>query len=790
MNEWKKIKQEFLNYWTLDKVKSMSLEEYTNLNKDDSFCYWIESKTTDVISIWGGSSYKFGIFKRHPEALEKELSKGKTGDGEYGWYEKYGQNKDIAFAKVKELVLSVIEAAQNKDFAAIDHIDLGNAFKWKIAYMYASEGSLLRIAKDEAFYYLEKKFLDNESKVISNIQSKLIELKESDKDIDIYSEELWKEYSQVQEVESHFRKWLKTEKSLADSTINKYISRLKKSIPYKLKELNIDDNNISLLECDLDRLEEIYNMLKPEGELYSWNISTKVKSEASAALGNYLEFLNQSNKDNGFDNYIKEGEMLHNSNEVQSLNQILYGPPGTGKTYNTINKAIEIIENRELTEDELKDRDGLKEQFEKYKNSGQIEFITFHQSYGYEEFVEGIKADTNNADEVIYTKENGIFKRLALEAMISNMQVTQEGAKSLGFDEVYNGLLEKIANGEINSLPSKTTNDILASDITKNDNINFKHEGRNKKYLVSKARLKKLFEHFNTKEKFDSISNINDEFREVIGGCNSSAYWAVLNYIHTNNVEDEYQDIDIENMTEVEQKELIENYLKTPQSERTHKEETKNYILIIDEINRGNISKIFGELITLLEDSKRVGAKEELKVKLPYTNDEFGVPQNLYILGTMNTADRSIALMDTALRRRFEFTEMMPNLEAVNGIKVGKIDIYVLLETINKRIEYLYDRDHTIGHAYFMSLKDEKIKDKKGELDNIFRNKIIPLLQEYFYDDWEKILMVLGKDGFITRKEMKSDIFNYKNDDYIEDQEYIYTINKEFSFREFINETR
>ena len=225
----------------------------------------------------------------------------------------------------------------------------------------------------------------------------------------------------------------------------------------------------------------------------------------------------------------------------------------------------------------------------------------------------------------------------------------------------------------------------------------------------------------------------------------------------------------------------LRDFCDLPKDERQKffNENTPKYAIFIDEINRGNISKIFGELITLIEPSKRLGADDEIMVELPYSKEKFGVPSNLYIIGTMNTADRSIALMDTALRRRFEFVEMMPEYDTLNETIIEGINVREMLKTINERIEYLYDRDHTIGHAYFINVSDLKT------LANVFKNKILPLLQEYFYDDWEKIRLVLGdsqKDENLQLVKIKRNmaaerLFRGKID-YIDDK-ILYEINSE-----------
>lgn len=486
----KDIFLQFQKDWTLDRVRNMTLEEYTGVGQDrDDFTYWLEIKLKDVGDIRGGSSFKFIIYKRGNDE-EKEDSATHTYTKDYAWYKKYGDNPQEVFNKVKSLIIKVIEFSQSNRFDEIDEIKgLGDVYKWKIAFHYQnpnnikifcifSENILRNIAKGENLGL-------NDNCKISQIHKKL----------------------------------------LGDKTYNFW-----------------------------DMLEKYVPLWEKYGE-----------NKANQATSN----------DKG------ENTMPDELNKIP-LNQILYGPAGTGKTYSTINKALEILKSFGCIDEIPESREEKRKIFDNYKEKGQIEFITFHQSFSYEEFIEGIKPNVENPENMIYEVQDGIFKELCKKAL-QNLE--------------------------------------------------------------------------------------------------------------------------------------------------------KPYILIIDEINRGNISKILGELITLIEPSKRIEASQEekergigdesLEVTLPYSNEIFGVPSNLYIIGTMNTADRSIALLDTALRRRFEFIEMMPDFSLLSNNCEG-VKLQELLKAINNRIEFLLDREHSIGHSFFIGIKSI------DELKAVFAKKDYPTFAGVF----------------------------------------------------------
>ncbi|EAL3024159.1 AAA family ATPase [Campylobacter jejuni] len=435
-----------------------------------------------------------------------------------------------------------------------------------------------------------------------------------------------------------------------------------------------------------------------------------------------------------------ENEKILIENQNIPLNQILYGPPGTGKTYHTIDKALEILGEN------LENRDEKKAKFDEYVKNGQIVFTTFHQSYGYEEFVEGIKPridSKENSKEVEYEIKDGIFKELCKKAL-DNYKVSlltqEEFVKSEDLENKIEIFLDELVDQQ--------------KFIEKIQSGGFKLEEYNEKYRIitddTNANLYLNLEIFKTLlENKDKI-------------INGRSIKQILNNKHRRQIDSYYFQL-VKLFKEREQDYKVDN-------NPSEKPELKPYIIIIDEINRGNVSKIFGELITLIEPSKRIGEKEELKVTLPYSGEKFGVPKNVYIIGTMNTADRSITSLDTALRRRFEFIEMMPDVSKLSMDCEG-INLQELLKAINTRIEYLLDREKTIGHAFFVSI--ENLEDLK----KVFQNKIIPLLQEYFYNDYALINEVLNDNGMIF-EDKKDDKYlqKIKNLDSVNSERSIYNI--------------
>lgn len=462
-------------------------------------------------------------------------------------------------------------------------------------------------------------------------------------------------------------------------------------------------------------------------------------------------------------------------NQNSSLNQILYGPPGTGKTYHTIDKALEILGKN------LESRDDKKAKFDEYVKNGQIVFTTFHQSYGYEEFVEGIKPDLDKENEnsqIRYKIKDGIFKKLCKKALYKEQKLKNDTLIS-NYSSVW-----KISLGYNASLREECFKEnkicIGWNEIPKNMGDEFLKLGNNDKNTINsfknEMQLGDLVCVFNSLKTIKGIGIIKSDVKYTQQGEYQT--YREVEWISKDDEVNIYELNDNINLTQktvyklwrISPNILLDKISNVKNLELIQDNTKEPFIIIIDEINRGNVSKIFGELITLIEPSKRIGEKEELKVTLPYSGEKFGVPKNVYIIGTMNTADRSITSLDTALRRRFEFIEMMPDVSKLSMDCEG-INLQELLKAINTRIEYLLDREKTIGHAFFTGVEN------LNDLKSIFQNKIIPLLQEYFYNDYALINAVLNDNGMIF-EDKKDDKYlqKIKNLDSVNSERSIYNI--------------
>ncbi len=456
-----------------------------------------------------------------------------------------------------------------------------------------------------------------------------------------------------------------------------------------------------------------------------------------------------------------------------ATNLILYGPPGTGKTYATARRAVELCLDPETT----LERAVVVEELRQLSADGFVEFVTFHQSYGYEEFVEGIRPVMDGqSGELTYKVEDGLFKRVALRAAAEGVV---DETSELPFDSLWSQLLDEIeaaASGSEEAHATAANGNTYALSLTSQGNIrghrvDTEDDG---KPVVTEAYMTalKVYAEALWRRRDDLgtepgdysyglMTRIIAEEMGTQGGHHGALHWLV--HLRLRDLAALHQNLPRE-FGPSERRKVLNEILRTGKTSSLSYDGAKQYVLVIDEINRGNMSKILGELITLLEPSKRLTQCDQLVVQLPYSKSKFAVPPNLHVVGTMNTADRSIALMDVALRRRFEFEEMMPDVavlvdalqrdvaESVHGGKEDYVNLVAaLFECINARIRFLYDEDHQLGHSMLMTATSYL------ELRKAVVTTVIPMLQEYFYGSWDRVCSALGcpyVDGAPARKEL------------------------------------
>jgi 5-methylcytosine-specific restriction protein B len=870
-------RESFVNRFPKETLGSLRLEEYVVGGEDkDTFSNWLEFKKI-LFGIGGGNSSKFGVYQK------KEDQSFRIGVGANAKILK-GEELAEYFDDLKTNLIKAIDLADQDRISEIKNLDLPvwNLVLQKILVLYfpdifinvGSNDVLIACTKDLGLE-LDDLTKENIVKINYEVRKKINTIPEFDGldyiDIGLVVWETFKDdvkrdyyiigtkYSSNQDIfpvlldrsviATGFASHLDLSEFVGakSSDIKKYLAEHgeQKSFSALNLFLNLKPGDLVALKADGSpkgtnpflSIVGIAEVVEKDGELYKYDPEglghlfhvefrqAPVYKEFS--IGGFGSTLQKVKKEEQIDQiFNSEYQILMPNSKSQPnmskiknprdfpLNQILYGPPGTGKTYHTINKSIAIV-NPDF--DLNQDRSEIKKEYERLVKNGQIVFTTFHQSMSYEDFIEGIKPTTIKEKEedelsestseepkpIQYEIQDGIFKRLCQKAKGGALiDLKFESLWKKFFDHILASEEEvvfKSVSSEIKFEKDESTEEVL--------NVRFKRttddpnkEGR-RLFHARKNAVRKIFD-----ERLDASDpslNTRQEIEKLLSSGRSTIYNAVYNsFFEFNKLGEKFKS----------------------------KKTKGNFVLIIDEINRGNVSQIFGELITLIEEDKRLEREEQLEVILPYSKKPFGVPANLYIIGTMNTADRSVEALDAALRRRFTFEEMAPKPEVLTpfealsrfwkinlgkygpskssydefekeirellGLKIidekkyreygegnlikdakfdsiemenslGKItsfngiDLSSLLEIINKRIEKLLDKDHQIGHSYFINVYS------LAQLKSAFQNKIIPLLQEYFFGDYGKIGLILGQKFFENEidKEVKFKSFFDYNDD-------------------------
>ncbi|MFB1029247.1 MAG: AAA family ATPase [Thauera sp.] len=784
---------EFLSVWPAPRLATMTLDDYSQAGSKDSFTYWIESRLDELGSIWGGSSFKFGVFSRKDTEDKKSDAKLSYSDT-HGWYSSLGSTAEEAFEKVRGFVVQVADWAAKGDLDAIESFEhLGEAFKWKIAFHYQSRQMpvIVDIFKRAPLAVFVG---GTASQSMASLQQSTLAKRPEGLGILEFGRQVWEAWSQknlaiwklshgLNDFSADERKhYLQADLGVMHGETAKGQGKDFQEAPvgdlfylcHGNDSLPLVGQFISAPEpCDKGDgwLQRRYRVLKQkikqggyQGSQKGWTPnyrstfkpvpphdlpefeSTLLKpffgtdlAELAALAGEPIE---AASLGDGVAPPPIAMPSTGNPRTATCFNRIYYGPPGTGKTYTLLQllkrdyepqaASISTEEWRTQVIAEkiavLKWWEGAAAALYDLGGKAKVADIAEHR------FIKAITAANGSNRNVRQTLWRTLQNHTVDESTTVNLKKRLSPSV---FDKTADSVWQFAGDWQ----------DACADLISLVDQLK---AGQQDAATVQRYSFVTFHQSYGYEEFVEGL-------RPVLNG------------------DAEAGEVEYEIRPGVF-KELCRKARQAPD---------QRFAMVIDEINRGNISKIFGELITLIEPDKRDpldGSKPPIELTLAYSGDKFSVPANVDIIGTMNTADRSLALLDTALRRRFDFVPLLPDTRAVKvpdephsaplaglvvSTDVGEIDVRRMLERINERIEALYDRDHCIGHAYFTHLWHKTDGAQRFEtLADTFRNRVLPLLEEYFFEDWRKIRLVLGDNQkpdaaqFITESDAHEQALN------------------------------